>query len=73
MAVNNQIESKLSTLQLELLKIFAFNPSEEELLEVKDMLARFFAYRFTEKIAQAAEEQGISETDLDNWLEEDEQ
>lgn len=73
MAVNNQIESKLSTLQLELLKIFAFNPSEEELLEVKDMLARFFAYRFTEKITQATEEQGISETDLDNWLEEDEQ
>ncbi len=73
MAVNNQIESKLSPLQLELLKVFSFNPTEEELLEVKDMLARFFAYRFTEKVAQAAAEQGISDTDLDNWLEEDEQ
>jgi len=73
MTINNPIESKLSTLQLELLKVYSFNPTEAELIEVKDILARFFAYRFTEKVAEAAKARDISDADLDKWLEEDEQ
>jgi len=73
MTAKNSSASKLSTLQLELLKIYAFNPSEEELIEVKNILARYFAHRFTEKVAEAAESKGITDADLDNWLEEDEQ
>ncbi|MDX1939072.1 MAG: hypothetical protein SFU99_00890 [Saprospiraceae bacterium] len=73
MTANNPIDSKLSTLQLELLKIYAFNPTEEELIEVKNILARYFAHRFTEKMAQVAEAKGITDADLDKWLEEDEQ
>ncbi|MCB9299022.1 MAG: hypothetical protein H6566_00155 [Lewinellaceae bacterium] len=69
----NSSTSKLSPLQLELLKIYSFNTSEEELREVKDLLAQFFANRFTEKVAQAAKEKNITNEDLDNWLEEDEQ
>ena len=69
----SQATFKLTPLQLELLKIYSFNPSEEELLEVKEMLARFFAYRFVEKATVQAIEKGISDTTLDQWLEEDEQ
>lgn len=69
----NSSTSKLSPLQLELLKIYSFDPTEEELLELKNLLAQFFAYRFTEKVARAAREKNITDTDLDNWLEEDEQ
>lgn len=73
MTVNNQSESKLTALQLELLKIYAFEPTEAELIEVKNMLARFFAHRFTDGIAEAAAAKGISDADLDQWLEEDAQ
>lgn len=69
----NSSASKLSPLQLELLKIYSFNPTEEELQELKNLLAQFFAKRFTEKVAQAAKEKNITDADLDNWLEEDEQ
>jgi len=58
---------------LELLKVYSFNPTEEELKELKRMLALFFANRFTDKIAQAAAERNITDADLDIWLEEDEQ
>lgn len=69
----NSSASKLSPLQLELLKIYSFNPTEEELQELKNLLAQFFAKRFTEKVAQTAKEKNITDADLDNWLEEDEQ
>jgi hypothetical protein len=69
----NSSASKLSPLQLELLKVYSFNPTDAELRELKNLLAQFFANRFTEKIAQAAAERNITDADLDSWLEEDEQ
>ena len=63
----NSSTSKLSPLQLELLKVYSFDPTEEELIEIKRMLAKFFAHRFTEKAAKAAEEKGITDEDLDKW------
>ncbi|MBK6902374.1 MAG: hypothetical protein IPH04_06050 [Saprospirales bacterium] len=68
-----QSSKKLSMLQLELLKIYSFNPTEEELLELKNILARFFAHRFAEKAGAAAKARDISNKDLDKWLEENEQ
>lgn len=68
--MESQTSPKLSALQLELLKIYSFNPTEEELLQIKEMLARFFAKRFTERAAQAAEAKGITDADLDQWLNE---
>lgn len=73
MALAEQSSKKLSALQLELLKIYSFNPTEEELLELKNILARFFAHRFAEKVGAAAKARNISDKDLDKWLEEDEQ
>jgi hypothetical protein len=64
---------KLSPLQLELLKIYSFQPSEKEMIELKDILARYFASRFIDKVSAAAEIQAITDQDLDKWLEEDEQ
>lgn len=69
----NSSASKLSPLQLELLKVYSFNPTDAELRELKNMLAQFFANRFADKVAQAAMERNITDADLDNWLEEDEQ
>lgn len=65
--------TKLSPLQLELLKVFSFHPTEEELMQVKAILARFFASRFTERMGQAADAKGITDDDLDRWLNEENQ
>lgn len=71
MTQTNQSSQKLSALQLELLKIYSFEPSEAELIELKNLLARFFASRFTEKVAEAAKARHITDADLDKWLDED--
>jgi hypothetical protein len=73
MATTNQSSTKFSPIQLELLKIYSFNPTEEELLELKQLLARFFADRLTEKAKKEAEGRQIKNTDLDRWLVEDDQ
>jgi len=65
--------AKLSPLQLELLKVYSFNPSEEELLEIKRYLGSFFAKRLTESVANAVKSKGITESDLENWLNGDKQ
>ena len=69
----NLSDDKLTTLQLELLKVYSFNPSPKEMEELKQFLGKFFADRFTQKVALAANEKGITNQDLDNWLEDDAQ
>lgn len=64
---------KLSNLQLELLKIYAFTSKEEDLNAIKKMLATYFANKLTALVNQAVEKQGITENDLDSWLNSEEQ
>lgn len=63
----------LSSLQLELLKIYSFNPSNEDLLKVKSMLGHFFARKFIDNISQSVKKKGISDSDLDAWLNDENQ
>ena len=65
--------SKLSPLQLELLRTYSFQPSETELLEIKQLLARFFAQRLTTLINKAVIEKNTTENELDNWLNDEQQ
>ena len=60
--------SKLSPLQLELLRVYSFNPTEEELLEIKSYLGKFFAKKLIDKVENMASRKGITEADLDKWL-----
>ena len=63
-------EEPLSTLQLELLKVYSFNPSEEDLLVIKRMLATYFANKLVKRVDKAIENKGISGEDLEKWLNE---
>jgi hypothetical protein len=65
--------TKFTALQHELLSIYAFNPSEEDLIEVKDMLAKYFIRKALNKIQDIADEKGITDEDLDKWLEDENQ
>ncbi len=61
---------KLSELQLELLKIYSFNPSSEDLVQIKKMLATFFAGKLIGNVEKAIEDKNITNEDLENWLNE---
>ena len=61
---------KLSSLQLELLKIYSFNPSEEDLVKIKKLLADFFADKLVDNIEKSIQKKNILEEDLEKWLNE---
>jgi len=61
---------KLSALQLELLKIYSFQPKEEDMLAVKKMLAEYFSERLQKNIQKAVIEKNITQEDLDRWINE---
>ncbi len=61
---------RLSLLQLELLKIYSFNPSDDDLIEIKKMLAKYFSDKLTKKVGEGIEKKGIENEDLENWLNE---
>lgn len=57
-----------SNLQLELLKTFSHQLDERELLEVKKMLALFFAQRAIEQANKAWDDKGWIDADVDRML-----
>ena len=59
---------KLSRLQLELLKVYSFEPSPDDLKQIKQMLAKFFANKLVDNVQKSIEENNITENDLENWL-----
>ena len=64
---------RLSSLQLELLKVYSFDPSENELIEIKKILAKFFAERLSIMVDKAVEMKGINQQDMDKWLNDEQQ
>lgn len=58
---------KLSSLQIELLKVYSFQPDEEDLIAIRSYLADFFSKKLISKIEKSVEEKGITEKDLENW------
>jgi hypothetical protein len=61
---------KLSALQLELLNIYSFQPKEEDLRAIKELLARYFSGKLQKNIRKAIKDKNITEEDLDRWLNE---
>lgn len=66
----SMVSEQLSPLQLELLKVYSFQPSEKDLLAVKRMLATYFSDKLIDNVQQAVEQKSISADDLDRWLNE---
>jgi len=61
---------KLNSLQLELLKVYSFEPSNEDLLAIKDFLAKHFSDKLLKNVQNAIKTKSITEKDLDNWVNE---
>ena len=62
--------SKLSNLQLELLKIFSRNISDRQLLEIKGILSRYFADKASDEFEKLAEERGWTAETYRQWASE---
>ena len=60
----------LSNLQVELLKLYANDLPEQQLSEIKLMLAHYFANKATEAMERTWEEHGLTEQDMVNWTHE---
>ena len=61
---------KLNTLQLELLKMYSFEPKEEDLLAVKKLLAQYFSDKLQHNVDKAVKYKNITQQDLDAWVNE---
>lgn len=62
------LERPLSNLQLELLKAFSHQLSEDDLLQVKAMLAAFFANKSIEAANKVWDEEGWNQEKVDALL-----
>jgi hypothetical protein len=59
---------KLSSLQLELLNVYSFDPDEKDLIAIKKLLAEYFSDKLINQVGQAVTEKNITEEDLNKWL-----
>lgn len=65
-----QTAKPLSNLQLELLKIYSFNISKSQLLEIKTLLKNYFAQKVTSEIDDLFEENHWDEEKIIEWSQE---
>ncbi|WP_019989050.1 hypothetical protein [Rudanella lutea] len=67
----NQLTLPLSNVQTELLRLYATDLSESDLLDLKQLLANFYAERSIKRANQIWDERGLTNDDMLQWLEKD--
>ena len=60
----------MSNLQLELLRLYGNGVSEENLREIKAILAKYFADKATNAMEKVWEEKGLTEQTMIDWTNE---
>lgn len=62
-----QQSGSLSNIQLELLKLYQYNLSESQLVDIKRLLAQYFAKEIDEEIDQLWDENAWNKQTIKNW------
>lgn len=62
--------SPFSNTQLELLRLFSTGLSDSELKELRELLANFYANKSIKAADKAWDEKGLSNQEMDRWLNE---
>lgn len=62
------ISQPLTNLQLELLKLYSLDLPEESLLDIKRLIARYFADKATDEMDRLWEEKSWSNETMEEWL-----
>jgi hypothetical protein len=66
----NSDTTKFTPLQLELLRIFSRNPSEQELIDIKNLIARYYAEKASDQMDRLWEERGYTDETMQEWAKE---
>jgi hypothetical protein len=61
---------KLTNLQIELVKLFAYQIPDNQLLEIKDLLAKYFAEAASKEMDKLWEENQWDDQTMEDWLNE---
>lgn len=64
----NEIRQPLSNVQLEILKVFSYDLSTNELQDFKDLIAKYFAERAIQFADKNWDEKGWNDEDVDKML-----
>ena len=64
----NEVRQPLSNVQLEILKAFSHNLTDEELKDFKDTIAEYFASRAMQSANKVWDEKGWADKDVDRIL-----
>jgi hypothetical protein len=64
----NVLNYPLTNVQMELLKLFSTNMSDEEVIELKGVIARFYAEKATAEADRIWDEKGLTNQDMDKLL-----
>jgi hypothetical protein len=64
----NPQSQKLTSLQLELLKVFSYQPSYEQLMDIKNILANYFANKATHEMDKLCEDNSWDDSTIEQWL-----
>lgn len=63
-------QKKLTNLHLELLKVFSYELSEEQVLEIRQLLAKYFAQKVDEEMDSLWKERGWTGETMREWANE---
>ena len=66
-------QKPLTNLQLEILKLYALELTEDELTDLRNLLARHFADRLTKRVNHIWHRKGLTPQDMDKWLNDENQ
>ncbi|ADB38438.1 hypothetical protein [Spirosoma linguale] len=67
MANSQPTPDKLSNLQLELLKLYPYTVSEEELTDIRQLLADYFAQKIDREMSQLWQEKSWNDQTIEQW------
>lgn len=62
------LESPLSNVQIELMKMFSHNLNDDDLVSLKRVLANFFAEKASDEMDKLWDQNNWSNKTMDNWL-----
>lgn len=62
------IDKPLTNLQLELLKLYSLDLSDQQLLDVKRVLAKYFADEASDEMDRLWDQKGWNNNTMDEWL-----
>jgi hypothetical protein len=67
MASSHTIPTRLSNLQSELLKLYAYNVSDEQLKDIRKMLANYFADKIDTEMDRIWEANDWNDQTIESW------